>query len=291
MLEKFKENRIMMTGGGLGLVFAVLLGIKIAPPLEKGGLMYLINHQNEIMQGGFQIVKSTPAAILMCMLIYTCLISYAIYTGKKYRHGREKGSAVWSSAEYITNKFSNRKSFFKNKLFSQNVRIGFDGKKHHRNLNTLIIGGSGAGKTRTFAIPNILQGETSLVVLDPKGEMLRATGHYLKEIAGYKIKVVDLKNPKQSYFYNPFHYVENEMDMLRLVEILFKATTPKNAGGVDPFWDNSARVLFQAVAFYLFFECEKSELTFSNILYMIREGISMKTIAIKKALLIYFLMS
>ena len=115
-----------------------------------------------------------------------------------------------------------------NKILSQNVCIGYDAKKHRRNLNTLVVGGSGAGKTRFYAKPNILQANTSFVVLDPKGENLRDTGGLLKA-KGYEVKVLDLINMEQSDGYNPFRYLESDNDVQRLVTNLLRQPHPKEA--------------------------------------------------------------
>ena len=120
-----------------------------------------------------------------------------------------------------------------NKLLTQHVAIGLDGRKHRRNLNVLVIGGSGAGKTRFYCKPNLMQANTSFVVLDPKGEQLRDCG-YLLEDEGYEVRVLDLINMEKSHCYNPFVYLRNDNDVQRLVTNLFKSTTPKGAQSQDP---------------------------------------------------------
>ena len=134
------------------------------------------------------------------------------------------------------------KNFTSNKILSQNVRIGLDGKKHRRNLNTIIIGGSGAGKTRFYGKPNIMQCNTSFVVLDPKGEILRDVGHLL-EREGYVIKVIDLINMSKSHCYNPFEYIQDDKDVLKLITNLIRNTTPKGSQSTDPFWEKSETAL------------------------------------------------
>ena len=137
------------------------------------------------------------------------------------------------------------KDFAENKLFTQHVRIGLDTHKHRRNLNTVVLGGSGAGKTRFYAKPNLCQANTSFVILDPKGELLRDTGHLLEK-KGYDVRVLDLLNMEKSFCYNPFVYLRDDNDVQRLVTNLFKSTTPKDSKSSDPFWDTAASMLLMA---------------------------------------------
>ncbi|HRM89583.1 MAG TPA: type IV secretory system conjugative DNA transfer family protein, partial [Thomasclavelia ramosa] len=139
------------------------------------------------------------------------------------------------------------------KIFTQNVRISYDSRKHRRNLLSLVVGGSGAGKTRFYAKPNLLQANTSFVVLDPKGELTRDTANILEEL-GYEIRVLDLINMDRSYCYNPFAYLKTDNDVQKLVTNLFKATTPKGSQSQDPFWDTAASMLLLSLIFYLRYE-------------------------------------
>ena len=155
---------------------------------------------------------------------------------------------------------------------TQNVAIGLDGRKHRRNLNTLVCGGSGAGKTRFFAKPNVMNANTSFVILDPKGEALRDTGELLRA-KGYEIKVIDLINMEKSHCYNPFVYLRDDNDIQRLVTNLFKNTSPKESkGSQDPFWDQAAQMLLLALVFYLHYEAPPDEQNFPMVMEMIRAG-------------------
>lgn len=159
----------------------------------------------------------------------------------------------------------------RNKILTQNVSVGLDGRKHRRNLNTLVCGGSGAGKTRFFAKPNLCQANSSYVVLDPKGELLRDTGNLLSS-KGYDIKVLDLINMEKSHCYNPFVYLRSDNDIQRLVTNLFKNTTPKGSQSQDPFWDQAATMLLLALIFYLHYEAPPEEQNFPMVMEMIRAG-------------------
>ena len=145
------------------------------------------------------------------------------------------------------------------------MKIGLDGRKHRRNLNVLVVGGSGAGKTRFYAKPNILQANTSFVALDPKGELLRDTGKLL-ESKGYEIRVLDLINPGLSHCYNPFAYLRDEKDVLKLVTNLIRNTTPKGASNNDPFWEKSETALLEALILYLLYMAPPEEQNFPMVM-------------------------
>ena len=151
---------------------------------------------------------------------------------KNYRRGEEHGSARWGSVYDMAKRYRDRQNLILTKHFS----IGLDGRRHRRNLNVLVIGGTGAGKSRSHALPNILQGCCSYVITDPKAELLRKTGRFLEK-AGYEVRVFDLLNPDSSFGYNPFAYVHDDKDVLRLINNLIRNTTPKGANGADPFWE------------------------------------------------------
>ena len=169
------------------------------------------------------------------------------------------------------NKKYSAKQFSENKILTQHVRISYDSRRHRRNLLTLVIGGSGAGKTRFFARPNLMQANTSFVVLDPKGENLRDTGHLLEE-KGYEIRVLDLINMEKSHCYNPFVYLKDDNDVQRLVTNLFKATTPKGSQSQDPFWNTAASMLLLALIFYLKYEAPADEQNFPMVMELLRAG-------------------
>ena len=169
------------------------------------------------------------------------------------------------------NKKYRDKDPFKNRIFTQHVRMGLDGRKHRRNLNTLVVGGSGAGKSRFYAKVNICQCNTSLFILDCKGELLRDCGSLLERM-GYEIKVVDLLNMEKSHCYNPFAYLKSDNDVQKMVTNLFKATTPKGSQSNDPFWDTAASMLLMALVFYLWYEAPEDEKNFPMIMEMLRAG-------------------
>lgn len=252
----------------IGFIPVVWLSLKIAPYID-GGLLNALPYISEAMNSPFSIVWSKDSLRTMCLFIVVYVCGMGIYLSNKrnYRRQEEYGSARWANNRSVNKKYAD-KNFSQNKILSQNVRIGLDGKKHRRNLNTIVIGGSGAGKTRFYGKPNLMQCNTSFVCLDPKGELLRDTG-YLLEKKGYVIKVVDLINMTKSHCYNPFEYIYDDKDVLKLITNLIRNTTPKGSQTNDPFWEKSETALLEALCLYLLHEAPKDEQNFTMVMEMI----------------------
>ena len=206
-----------------------------------------------------------------CILIFTAayFLGIGIYESQKrnYRRGVEHGSAKWGNVSEICRRYC-EKQYTNNLLLTQHFRMGLNGYKHKRNLNVLVVGGSGAGKSRTYAIPNIMQCNCSMVITDPKAELLRKTGGVL-ERNGYEVRVFDLINPETSWCYNPFAYVRDDKDVLKLINNLIRNTTPKGAQSSDPFWEKSETALLQALMLYLLHEAPPEEQNFPMIMEML----------------------
>lgn len=251
------------------LVIPVIWGALLFAPYMKKGLFFALSNLNDAINDPFHIVwvSDTPRTILLFVIAYLIGIGIYISSIKNYRRKEEYGSAKWGDNSKINKKYASPK-LLENKLLTQSVRIGLDGKKHRRNLNTIVIGGSGAGKTRFYAKPNILQCNTSFVILDPKGEILRDTG-YLLEKEGYVIKVIDLINMSKSHCYNPFAYIKDDKDVLKLITNLIRNTTPKGSQTNDPFWEKSETALLEALCLYLLHEAPEEEQNFTMIMEMI----------------------
>ena len=259
----------------LGLLPVIWLGLLVAPAVS-GGLAEMIKQFPERMHHPFQITvcEDSFKTVLLFLAAYGMGIGISLSTRRNYRKGEEHGSAKWGNAKAVDRKYRAKKPE-ENKLLTQNVRIGLDGRKHWRNLNTLVIGGSGAGKTRFFAKPNLMNAcgakasaNCSYFVLDPKGEILRDTGHLLSRT--HEIRVLDLLNMEKSHCYNPFVYLRDDNDVQRLVTNLFKATTPKGSRSNDPFWDTAASMLLLALVFYLKYEAPPDEQNFPMVMEMLR---------------------
>lgn len=254
-----------------GITPVTWLSLKFAPYYDEG-VISVFARFDEIFAEPFAIdlCRDSLRSVLLFNLIYLMGIGIYISMQKNYRRGEEHGSARWGDASKVNRKYE-AKPASENKLLTQNVRIGLDGTKHRRNLNVLVIGGSGAGKTRFYCKPNLMQANTSFVVLDPKGEQVRAVGNLLRE-KGYEVKVLDLINMEKSHCYNPFVYLRNDNDVQRLVTNLFKSTTPKGAQTSDAFWDNAAQMLLLALIFYLKYEAPEDEQNFAMVMEMLRAG-------------------
>lgn len=256
------------------IIFALLtlpiiwIALLVAPYMDHG-LIQALPSLGEALNNPFSFHWCTHSikTIILFIIIYFIGISIYLSTARNYRHSEEYGSAKWASPKTVCKKYAD-KNYFGNKVFTQNVRMGLDGKKHRRNLNTLVIGGSGAGKTRFYAKPNILQCNTSFVVLDPKGEIIKSVGHLLED-EGYVIKVIDLIDMKNSLGYNPFHYIQSDKDVLKLITNLIRNTTPKGSSTNDPFWEKSETALLEALMLYLYHYAPEDEQNFTMIMEML----------------------
>ena len=232
-------------------------------------LMVILELLTEKLNHPFQIhfTEYTVKSLLLCTLLYGMGIGIFYSNQKNYRRGEEHGSARWGNVNQLCKKYR-AMPYAQNILLTQNFRMGLDCYKHRRNLNILVIGGSGAGKSRTFAIPNIMQCNCSMVITDPKAELLRKTGGLLKK-KGYEVRVFDLIHPDTSFCYNPFQYVQDDKDVLRLINNLIKNTTPKGSQSSDPFWEKSETALLQALMMYLLHEAPPEEQNFPMIMEML----------------------
>ena len=254
-----------------GGVCAAWFGLLIAPAIGEG-LPGFIKSFGGIINEPFRITfcEDSLKAVLICLSAYCLGLGICLSSDKNYRRREEHGSARWGNARRISRKYADRERT-DNKILTQNVAIGLDGRKHRRNLNVLVCGGSGSGKTRYYAKPNIMNCNTSYCILDPKGELIRDTGNLLKQ-EGYEIRVIDLINMERSHCYNPFVYIKTDNDIQRLVTNLFQNTQPKNSQSQDPFWDQAAQMLLLALIFYLHYEAPPEEQNFSMVMDMIRAG-------------------
>ena len=235
-------------------------------------LFDLLGRFTVLMERPFAIgwTRHTLKFMLVGLLLYGCGAALYFSTKENRRPGEEHGSARWGSARQLCAKYRD-KDPMKNTILTQNVRMGLNGKKHRRNLLQIVIGGSGAGKTRFFCKPNLMQANCSFLVTDPKGEMLRAVAPLLIQ-GGYTIKVFDLIDPANSDAFNPFPYIRDDKDAMKLVHNLIRNTTPKNASNNDPFWEKSEIALDTALILYLLHEAPPEEQNFEMVMYMIENG-------------------
>ena len=269
MKQDDKQSAVILSV--IGILPVVWLALLIAPSV-KGGLTEILPKLMTVFNNPFQIelCEDSLKTVLVLLLCYGFGIGIYFSTRRNYRRREEHGSAKWGDARAVNKKYCQTPKS-ENKLMTQNVSIGLNAKKHRRNLNTLVCGGSGAGKTRFYCKPNLMQANTSFVILDPKGEIVRDVGKLL-EAKGYEIKVLDLISMEKSHCYNPFVYLRSDNDIQRLVTNLFKSTTPKGSQSNDPFWDTAASMLLLALVFYLHYEAPEDEQNFAMIMEMLRAG-------------------
>lgn len=265
------KKLVWYISAGMGLLAALWLAVLIAP-IVGGGLPQMLPKLGDVFSHPFRLswCKYTLPCVGVFIVVYALTLVLYHYTKPNYRRRVEHGSAAWGDAEKICRKYRQEPPE-SNKILTQNLAIGYNTHAHRRNMNTLVVGGSGAGKTRFYAKPNIMQANTSFVILDPKGEILRDTGNLLKA-KGYDIRVLDLINMERSDCYNPFRYLETDNDVQRLVTNLFKATTPKGSQSQDPFWDTAASMLLLALVFYLHYEAPPDEQNFPMVMELLRAG-------------------
>lgn len=261
-----KKNGRSQTAAMLMLAVPVIWLALRSAPYASGGLPEIFAHLSEISAQPFQITFCAESirTVLVCLLIYGLGCIYFYATRHNYRRGEEHGSASWGDAAKLNRKYQ-QKPLERNRILTQNVRLGIHTQTHGRNLNTGVIGGTGAGKTRGYAMPNLLQANCSYAVTDPKGELLRSCGSFL-ERQGYRVVVLDLIHMDQSHCYNPFEYLENENDVQRLVTNFFRATGNKNGvSGDNQFWEDTAQMYLMAMIFLLLEQAPPEEQNFASV--------------------------
>ena len=228
----------------------------------------LLNACNEMLAEPlpFEWSNQTPRFLLIFTGLYAVIVLAASSEHRNTRPGEEHGSARWGNAKELNRRYRDTQG--PNLLMTRNIRIGVDGYKHKHNTNVLVVGGPGTGKTRTYAVPNVLEAGCSMVITDPKGEILRKTGGFLKR-AGYEVRVFDLLNPDASFCYNPFRYVRDDKEVLQLITNLIQNTTPPHAQSSDPFWEKSETALLQALMLYLLHEAPPEEQNFGMVMELL----------------------
>ena len=241
----------------------ILWAALLIAPCWDGGLLDMIPRLGAAMQSPLKIhwTEQSAPSIFVCTSLYALGLAVYFSSRGRTRDGEEHGSAAWGSARELNRQFAQKQS----KILTRHVRLGLDSRRHRRSLNVLVIGGSGAAKTRSYVLPNILEANANYVITDPKSEALLATGGYLKS-KGYEIRVLNLVNLSESDGYNPFCYLRDEKDVLKLVNNLIQATTPKESKSSDPFGEKSETALLQAIILMLFQEAPEYEQNFSMVI-------------------------
>lgn len=252
-------------------IIVVWLGILVSDCCGEGvKLTEFLSLFSERLQHPFCL--SLNGYTVRCVFAALCMYALAVgyyYTSKgNKRTGEEYGSAKWGDAAALNRKYRDKTD---NIILSQHISMGLDGRRHKRNLNVIVVGGSGAGKTRGYVLPNIMECNCSYIIADPKGEILRKTGGLLEK-EGYEICVLNLVDLEKSDCYNPIAYLRSGHDALKLVTNLIKNTNEKGQKSSDPFWDKSEAAILQAFILYLLHEAPASEQNFSTVMYMIENA-------------------
>ena len=246
------------------------LAAVLASGYEDGmNIIELMGRFAEMVERPFSLLWTghTLKFMLGAVVAYGVTVLFLFSTKENKRTGEEHGSAQWGSARQLDRKYRD-KDPERNTVLTQHVSMSLDGRKHRRNLLQIVVGGSGSGKTRFFAKPNLMEANCSYVVCDPKGEMLRSIAPLLLE-KGYVVKVFDLIDTKRSNCFNPFAYLHDDKDVMKMVNNLIKNTTPKDAQQNDPFWERSEIALDTAIILYLIHEAPPEEQTLDMVLYML----------------------
>ena len=246
------------------------LAAVLASGYEDGmNIIELMGRFAEVVERPFSLrwTGHTLKFMLVAVVAYGVTILFLFSTKENKRTGEEHGSARWGSARQLDRKYRD-KDPERNTVLTQHVSMSLDSRKHRRNLLQIVVGGSGSGKTRFFAKPNLMEANCSYVVCDPKGEMLRSIAPLLLE-KGYVVKVFDLIDTEHSNCFNPFAYLHDDKDVMKMVNNLIKNTTPKDAQQNDPFWERSEIALDTAIILYLIHEAPPEEQTLDMVLYML----------------------
>lgn len=247
----------------------IYMAMVLACSYEAGTDLFALMERFGLLLGRPDLLRwtaYTPGCILGALVCYGLAVTLYYSDHENRRPGEEYGSAKWGSARELNKQYADPNG--KNVILTKHVSIGLDGYKHQRNLNILVVGGSGSGKTRFFCKPGIMSVNCSYLIVDPKGEMLRSTGYLLKE-EGYDIKVFDLIHPRQSDGYNPFTYIRDDPDVLKLMDNLVKNTTPPKGASNDPFWEKAEIALDSALMLYLLYEAPAEEQNFEMLMFML----------------------
>ena len=254
-------------------IFVIYFAVLAASCYVDGmNIMELMSAFTEAMNAPCDINLNihTPKFMLIFLAAYAGGICIYYSSQQNRRPGEEHGSAKWGNVNEINRKYKDKEDS-KNVILTKNLRMSMNGKLRMRNLLQIVVGGSGAGKTRFLVKPNIMLANASFICTDPKGEIARATIPLLLQ-NGYVVKVFDLIEPENSDSYNPFKYIRKDSDVFRLINNFIQNTTPKNARQSDPFWEKSEIALDAALMLYLLHEAPAYEQNMEMILTMIENG-------------------
>ncbi len=268
------NRRTLLIAVCLGLVPVLWLALLLAPYLD-GGLPELLRELDDVLAHPFSLqwCEDTPRTVLLLSLLYLVGIGIFLSDQKNYRRREEHGSAKWGSVSELAHRYGEhcKEHILQVKTLTMSVAISFQLWVHRRNLNIVVIGGSGAGKTRSYVYENLLNANTSFVVLDPKGEIIRMTGSFLEE-EGYEVRVLDLIHMEKSHCFNPYVYLRNVDDIQRLATSIMESASAQGTQATDPFWNDSASIILKALICYQHYEAPREERNFNTLMEMLRSA-------------------
>ena len=268
MIYKKKSPSIIIVI--VGAVFVAYAGYLVNGAWTTGiNINDFINKLNQILAQPFNNYYkgyTTVKAVLSALLIYAVALTMYYTSKRNMMPGKEYGTAQFADISKVNNRLRD-KNEHRNRILSQNVRMSLNTRMTKLNNNILIIGGSGAGKTFYEVKPNLMQmpDDCSFILTDPKGEILRSTGEMLKN-NGYNVKVINLIDMAKSDCYNPFSYIREETDVIKLITNLIANTTPKGANPADPFWEKAEGMFLQALFYYVWLEVPPKRRNFETVL-------------------------
>ncbi len=268
--QKKKTSFWMLTLGGICAAYGgYLLNACCKPGMDINYFMEQINAVTGNLAANYWDENSVKA-ILIALSIYMLAVLTRMTGQKKYMPGKEFGTARFADPRRVSKRFADKEDR-RNRILSMNVRMSMDTRETRLNLNILVIGGSGAGKTLFIVKPNLMQLTCSFITIDPKGEIARCCAGFLIR-HGYRVRILNLVEMERSNGYNPFEYIRSETDIVKLVTNLIANTTPKNASSNDPFWEKSESLLLQALFLYVWLECGPEERNFRMVMKLLGEA-------------------
>ena len=259
----------------VGAVLSGYLGYLINGAWTEGiAFNDFMNRFNEVCAVPFANYynSNTVNAVAIALCIYAMAIIMYYTSQRNYMPGKEYGTARFENPKQVNKILADKDENF-NRILSQNVKMSLDFRKLKLNGNILICGGSGAGKTFYEVKPNLMQmpHNCSFICTDPKGEILRSCGQMLKD-NGYNVKVINLLEMDKSDCYNPFSYIREETDVVKLITNLISNTTPKGSTPSDPFWEKAEGLFLQAIFYYVWLEVQPAKRNFETVLKLLGEA-------------------
>ena len=270
-----KKKKVSLWFIILGAILSGYAGYLLNGAWEPGGdINSFLESFNNVCAAPFANYynERTIKAIVIALMVYAVALLMYVTSQRSFMPGKEFGTARFESPQFANKILMDKDASF-NRILSQNVKMSLDFRRLKLNGNILICGGSGAGKTFYEVKPNLMQmpRNCSFICTDPKGEILRSCGQMLKD-NGYNVKVINLLEMEKSDCYNPFSYLREETDIVKLITNLISNTTPKGATPSDPFWEKAEGLFLQAIFYYVWLEEPPARRNFETVLKLLGEA-------------------